>query len=334
MKAVLATGKGLEFVKIEEVPIPEPGPNEIRIKTKAAAFNPVDQLIAGLGVFVQSYPTALGCDAAGVVDAVGSEVKNFQVGERVFCHSGIGYPNHGTFAEHFIMKSELVGKLPESCSFEQGSTFSVAALTAGFALFGTLKLPLPSHTEKKHGEFFLVWGGSSSVGCLAIQFAALIGFHVITTCSPKNFEYAKRMGAAHTLDYNDPNVVEEIRKLSGGNLHYAFDAVGGDGPTHCVEAMRTHHHRPAHVASCAGAFKGELPSHMTFSSVVLGDALGKPEKEELWAMLQREIDVLVAHGKLKSNDFEVIPNGLNGVGEGLRLLAEKKVSGKKLVIVL
>ena len=108
------------FSKVS-VPAPTPEPGEVCIRAKAVALNPLDWKSRAFGVMVQSWPAVFGVDAAGVVDSVGSNVKNFQQGDEVFCLCGMGN-RAGAFQEIITVPSHLVAKKPTKLSFEEAAS--------------------------------------------------------------------------------------------------------------------------------------------------------------------------------------------------------------------
>ena len=103
----------------------------------------------------------------------------------------------------------------------------LSTAAAGLYQTDTLKLPYPTAgSPKSTGTSILVWGGSSSVGANAIQLAVASGVQVVTTCSTRNFDFVKSLGATHVIDYNDPSAIDEIIKaLQGTKFAGAFDSI-------------------------------------------------------------------------------------------------------------
>ena len=133
---------------------------------------------------------------------------------------------NGTFAEYVVAESDCaIVPIPESWSFEEAAQLGVAPFTAMQCLHETLELPSPFDTQRGPQRSILIWGGASSVGQYAIQFAKLGGFRVITTASPKNFDLVKGLGADEVFDYRDERVVEDIRAATGNALDIAFDTI-------------------------------------------------------------------------------------------------------------
>lgn len=135
----------------------------------------------------------------------------------------------GAFQHYATVKSILVSVIPDSLPLANGAVLPLAIGTAAAGLYSVLKLPLPSLNPVPNGKTLLIWGGSSSVGSATIQLAIASGFKVISTASPKNFDYVKSLGATTVLDYGQENIVEQIfSALEGETLAGVFDAIGAE----------------------------------------------------------------------------------------------------------
>ena len=133
---------------------------------------------------------------------------------------------NGAFAEYVVAEAErMIVPKPSTWTFEQASQLGIAPFTALQCLHETLELPSPFDARSGPERTILIWGGSSSVGQYAIQFAKLGGFRVITTASPKNFNLVKDLGADEVLDYGDESVVENIRAYTSNALEIAIDTI-------------------------------------------------------------------------------------------------------------
>ncbi|KAJ3051769.1 hypothetical protein HK097_007232 [Rhizophlyctis rosea] len=222
---VLETKQGKQVVK--DQPTPEPGKGDVLVRAESVALNPVDQIIASAGIFVEKYPTILGVDGAGVIETVGEGVQKYKPGDRVFFKGEIGNPPSSTFQQKVVVPADLIAKIPDQWSFDQAATLPLAALTAAVGLYDVFKLPLPNEgTAAQAGQWILVTGGSGSVGQLVIQLAKKSGLKVIATSSPHNFPLLKHLGADVTLDRSSPTYVSEVRSLTSENLTLAYDASG------------------------------------------------------------------------------------------------------------
>ena len=130
---------------IEKLPIPKPGPSDVVVKNSAIATNPVDWKMQQFGFIVEKYPTILGSDVSGVVDAVGSDVKHFQKGDRVtgFADALLSKdPRNGAFQQYSVVKECALARIPDFMSFEEGSILPMVRLLQPiFPLFKQIGSP-------------------------------------------------------------------------------------------------------------------------------------------------------------------------------------------------
>ena len=156
-------------------------------------------------------PMALGVEAAGTVAAVGTPAGGFKPGDRVTAHSA-PLREQGSWAEWFIVPAEHCAVLPSAVPFDVGAALPVPALTADQVIIGALKM--------RAGQTVLVNGAGGVTGGMLVQLAAHLGATVIVTASPENAERLTAMGAAHVLDYHQPDWPGQVRLLtSGGGGH-------------------------------------------------------------------------------------------------------------------
>ncbi|KAF5569154.1 oxidoreductase zinc-binding dehydrogenase family superfamily [Fusarium phyllophilum] len=213
-------------LEVKPAPYPEPKDDEIIIENHAVALNPVDSAQQRLGPSIipwLKFPAILGCDVAGRITAVGSGITKHKVGDRV-----IGY-NMGTFQEYVPVKEYLGAKLPDNIGFAEAAVLPLCLSVAVKTLFHPdyLALDLPTTETKANGKVILIWGGSTSVGCNIIQLAKAAGLEVITTASPKNFDYLKKLGASQTFDYASPAIKKDILAAVKGKVVAGAIANGG-----------------------------------------------------------------------------------------------------------
>ncbi|KAF5015224.1 hypothetical protein F66182_13521 [Fusarium sp. NRRL 66182] len=341
MKAIVAQNKTPTLVT--DRPIPKLRDDYILVKTVAVALNPTDWKHATFNLAAEG--GLLGCDFAGIVEEVGSKVtKKWQKGERIagVAHGGnLVQPEDGAFAEHILAKGDIQVKIPDSLSFEDASTLTLVATTVMQGLYQkALKLNLPDDPIKSKVPI-LIYVGSTATGSLGIQYAKLSGYTVIATCSPRNFDYVKSLGADKWFDYNEPNVGAQIREYTQNKLKYAWDTVSEEGSAKiCAEAL----------TSEAGAKYGsilpvkipreDIESTSTLMYTVFGEEFkfGKdsnfpasPEDFEYTKKFIALTEKLLAEGKLKTHRVKVGADGLKGVVKGLEDMKAGKVSGQKLV---
>jgi len=333
-----------------EVPIPKLRDDYILVKVKAVALNPTDwkhvDKIADKG-------SRIGCDYAGIVEEVGSKVtKGLKKGDRVagICHGGNQvHHEDGAFGEIITAKGDLQIKIPDNLSFEEAATLGVGITTVGQALYQSLQLPLPDKpsSEKK---FVLIYGGSSATGALAIQYAKLSGFTVITTNSPHNNDYVKSLGAEAAFDYKSPTCSQDIKKYTQDSLTFALDCISeGSSPSITVSSLSSSSPStyttilPVKAEEVA-AMNSKVVSKFTLGYTVIGESFkvrdrevpAKPEDFEFGKMFWELSRELLAQGKIKVHKPSVnkYGKGLEGVIEGMKAMKEGKVSGEKLVFTL
>jgi NADPH:quinone reductase-like Zn-dependent oxidoreductase len=226
---------------------PMPRADEIVVRNCAVALNPVDWIIQSLGDVMMPwlrYPFVLGTDVAGEVVAVGSAVRLFQVGDRVLGHA-VGSDKarnsaaEGAFQTQTVLLEHMTAPIPASMTYEDASVLPLGLSTAACGLFqdDCLGLGLPCAFPENSGKTVLIWGGSTSVGCNAIQLAVAAGYDVVTTASPRNFAYVKGLGARIAFDYASPTVVADIiRELKGRALAGAL-AIGETSAAACLDIV-------------------------------------------------------------------------------------------------
>ncbi|KAL7953722.1 hypothetical protein V8C34DRAFT_308928 [Trichoderma compactum] len=169
-------------------------------------------------VKTSAYPSIFGHDVAGEVVGIGPGVSGFQEGDCEIGHAA-------------VLRTNMARKIPQSISFERAVFLPLGMSRADAGLFQSdlLGLELPTIPARKPlGKTLLVWGGASSVGSCVIQLAVAAGYEVITTASPKNFDYVKKLGASQVYDYNRPSVVSELAEALNGKVFVGkFDPIGG-----------------------------------------------------------------------------------------------------------
>lgn len=209
MKAIVCTRYGPpKVLQLREVEKPAPGEGEVLVRVQASSINSRDwrlmraspffmRLIGG-GFFRPRVPV-LGTDAAGVVEAVGSEVTQFQPGDEVFGYAS--RDDRGTFAEYVCLREEELAHKPANVSFFQAGASPLAAVTA---LQG-----LRNYGQLQPGQKVLIQGASGGVGTFAVQLAKVFGAEVTGVCSTRNLETARAIGADHVIDYTQDNFANQ-----------------------------------------------------------------------------------------------------------------------------
>lgn len=202
---------------------PKPGKDQLLVKVSTAALNPVDYKLAELPLLnrlIFRGPATPGLDFAGVVVDVGSSPDNsLQPGTRVYGMLGGPGGAIGTLAEYTIADRSGCVAIPDGVDFDQVAGLAAAGQTAYQSI--------APYVHADSGQSVFINGGSGGVGTLGIQIAKALGCHVTTTCSTRNVELCKSLGADEVIDYSAQNVVTALRKL-GAHQQYSLivDNVG------------------------------------------------------------------------------------------------------------
>lgn len=220
MKAmVIDAFGGPEALHFQEMSTPHPNEHEVSIEVHYAAVNPVDWKIREgylKSRLPHQFPLILGWDASGVIAEVGTNVRNFKVGDPVYAYCRKPIIQEGTYAEFVCFDAAHVAHKPTSISFAEAASVPLAGLTAWQALFDFCRL--------KENQSVLIHAGAGGVGSFAIQFAKLKNAVVYTTCSDINFDYVKSLGADYIIDYTKQDFTDVIKE----KLDVVFDTVGKD----------------------------------------------------------------------------------------------------------
>lgn len=224
MKAVLMTAAGEpEVLQLQEVPDPKiHNDTEILVRLHAAGVNPIDTKLRKRGTFYpDQMPAILGCDGAGVVEAIGANVQRFRVGDEVyFCAGGLG-AKLGNYAEMAVVDERFVAHKPASLSFAEAAAAPLVLITAWESLYDRGRL------EPK--QRVLIHAGAGGVGHVAIQLAKLKGAAVCTTVgSQDKARLVRQLGADQAILYKQTDFVQAVLDWTGGEgVDLAFDTVGG-----------------------------------------------------------------------------------------------------------
>ncbi|KXT03772.1 hypothetical protein AC578_760 [Pseudocercospora eumusae] len=341
MKAITIHGNK---AKISEVPVPKLRPTYILTKVDSIALNPTDWK------HINTKRAAEGCisgsDFSGTVVEVGSEVsKAFKPGDRIACTThgaNASEPEDGCFSEYAVAKGDLCVLLPDRLSFEAAATFPLGVSTVGQGLYQQgLKLNLPTDPTK-NDETVLIYGGSSATGSLAIQFAKLSGYKVLTTCSPHNNEFVKSLGADAVYDYKDSNCGKNINKDTKDSLKLIWDTISLEGSAKvCAEALSSDstgtkywNIRPVKLPGRDGVDQGFTLMYTIFNEAFSKAGRETPAKQEDFDFAKKFFNItqnLLAEGKLKTHPEKVGEKGLEGALKGMEDMKNDKVSANKLV---
>ena len=308
MKAIVYTKYDPPNVlQLMDVPKPEPKKNQVLIKVYAASINALDYRSFG------SAGKVLGADIAGVVEAVGSNVKQFQPGDEVF---GVSAGSVGGFAEYASANENHLAPKPANLSFEAAAAIPVAALTA---LQG-----LRDKGQIRPGQTVLINGASGGVGTFAVQIAKAFGTEVTAVCSARNIEMARSIGADHVIDYTKEDFTQSDLRY---NLIFA---VNGFHPLPAYRRALT----PQGMYVCAG---GTLPQIL--QALLLGPFMSRKNGKKMGFMGIAKTswkDLVYLKELLEASKIvPVIEKNypLSEVPSAMRYVAEEHARGKVVVQV-
>jgi NADPH:quinone reductase-like Zn-dependent oxidoreductase len=217
---------GPEGALLMDVPAPTPRPRDILVEVRAAGLNPVDfKFRQGKlrAILRPKLPLVLGNELAGEVIAVGSYVKRFRVGDRVFAR--VAKDRAGAFAEQACVDEDDAAHMPRNLDFTAAAAVPLAGLTALQALRDELRV--------KPGQKVFISGGAGGVGTFAIQIAKWLGAHVTTTASKRGEALVRSLGCDEVIDYTVHDISNEDGRFDAG-----FDLIGGKTLEQMFEIMK------------------------------------------------------------------------------------------------
>lgn len=225
-----------DVLQLQEVPdLQIKSDTEILVRLKAAGINPIDTKLRSRGTFYpDQMPAILGCDGAGIVEKVGSQVTKFQVGDAVyFCQGGLGAAA-GNYAELIVVDEKFASLKPQSLSFVEAAAAPLVLITAWEALYDRGRL--------QPGQKVLIHGGAGGVGHVAIQLALLQGAEVATTVSSDDAaDLVQELGADLVINYKETNFVEKVLEWTEGEgVDLAFDTIGDEVFYQTVYAVKNY----------------------------------------------------------------------------------------------
>lgn len=341
MKAVQLQAHGVPGrFQVAETPDLNPGPDEVVVEVKACGVNHLDLwLEAGALPISIQLPRIPGSEIAGQVTALGADVDEWRIGDRVtvqsnlfcgeceFCLKGdealclasqlLGVERDGGFAECVVVPWRSLVRLPDNVSYETSAALTLAGSTAFHMIC--------DRAEVKSGDWVLVMGGASGVGSAAIQILRQLGAHIISTGStPEKREFASQLGAEHVLDISQPNWPAEVRKITQKRgVDLVIEHIGG----HILEQVFHCLARGGTVVTC-------------------GATAGQEIRLNLWPFFVKQHRLIGSYGRNRAdmaNTLEWASQGkLNPIihhryplpeaPDALKNLRERKILGKALVI--
>lgn len=304
--------------------------------------------MAGTGLLVVDWPFVLGCDTSGIVVKAGSKAVGplgpLKVGDAVCGCTRLGCKGHSACEEYLLMDARVTIPKPKNIDLAQATTVGVGFDTACLGVFGGLGVEIPkdlSQLPAPHGEWALVFGGSSSVGKYAVQLLKALGFNVASSCSASSSALLHDLGSSFTIDYKKPQEeqLNELMSKSGGKVYRIFDA-----------AAQSHEFAQAIFAKVAedgkkmyftttndwdpmedSSFHGAVVHHIALGPI------GRPEATKLDAEIEASIPLmvkLIEDGKVKVSDYEIKGHGFDEVASAWEYQSSGKAGNKKVLVKL
>ena len=321
MKAIMVHEfGGPEVLRHEEVPTPEPGAGEVRVKVEAIGVNFIDTYHRG-GLYKNPLPVALGQEGAGRIVALGDGVGDFAVGERVAWKD-----QFGSYGEEVVVPVAKLVPVPDGVSSEDAAATMLQGMTAHYLSHSTFPL--------QEGNACLIHAGAGGVGRLLIQMAKLRGARVLSTAgSEEKAALAREAGADEVVLYRQDDFAEAAKRFTGGKgLDVIYDGVGKDTFDQGLTALR-----PRGMMVLFGQASGPVPpldpqilnarGSLFLTRPVLG-AYTQDRDELLWRA--RDLFGWIADGKLKLRIGATYP--LADAAQAHRDLEGRKTTGKVLLI--
>ncbi|MCK6512686.1 NAD(P)-dependent alcohol dehydrogenase [Myxococcota bacterium] len=301
----------IDVYQFKELPTPTPQPNEVLLDVRAAAINPLDGKIrkGQMGFMVGNrFPKGVGGDVAGVVVAIGKNVKSLKVGDEVFGVVAMKSP-YGSVATQTLAPAHQLALKPKQISFAQAASLPVVANAALVGLRDVLHL--------KQGQLILLNGCTGGIGIIAIQIAKIMGAHVTGVCATQGVELARSLGADDVIDYKKQDVLQTSKRFD------ALFELSGRLPFAKARTLLTP----------KGLFLDPAPSPKT----LITSTLANPFRAQKWKMLMADfapgnLDQLAqwaAQGKLKTHLDKTFP--FEQALDAYRYAESQPVQGKVVI---
>jgi NADPH2:quinone reductase len=307
-------------MRLEEMPLPAPGPGQVLVEVKAAGVNLFDTQLRS-GLYKRELPLTLGLEGAGIVHAVGPDVGDVATGDRVAWIFA-----SGSYATHTLAAAERVVPLPNGIGYAQAAAVLFQGLTAHYLATSTFPLA--------PGSSCLVHSAAGGCGILLCQIAKIRGAEVIGAVSTAaKAEIARDAGADHVVVYADEDFEAAVKRITAGRgVDVVYDAVGLDTYVKSMNVLR-----PRGLLALYGEASGLVPPidprELLFRKSLYLTRTGLDhyvaDRRELRSRTD-EIFAWAADGRLKQRIFKTY--GLEEVAEAHRALETRATTGKLLVI--
>ena len=322
MKAVtMSKTGGPEVLELKEINLGKPGPDEVLIEHAAIGLNYID-IYHRSGLYPVNLPSGIGAEASGIIKEIGSNVKDFKVGDRI---SYAGIPL-GAYSTHRIYPTKNLVKVPDNIVLDIAATLMTKGLTTFYLLHKTY--PVSS------GEVILFHAAAGGVGQIFCQWAKSLGCKLIGTVgSEEKVEIAKKNGCDHVINYSKENFPKKVLELTNGiGVPVVYDGVGKDTLEESIECLKVRgmmvsFGNASGLLSEISVQKMIQPKGLFFTRPSMGQYLGtKNELDEASKMLFEKI----GSGKIKINIFKKYK--LDDVVQAHIDLENRKITGPAVII--
>ena len=312
---------GPEVMKWEEVVVGAPGANEVRLKTTAIGLNFIDTYHRS-GLYTIPLPSGLGLESAGIVEALGANVTDLKIGDRVACASA----PIGAYSETRLMPADKLVKIPAGVSDQQAASMMLKGMTAQYLIRRTFRV--------KPGDTILMHAAAGGVGSIVCQWAKHLGATVIGTVgSEAKLALARSYGCEHVINYATEDFVARVAEITGGKkCNVVYDGVGKDTFLKSLDCAR-----PLGTVVIFGNASGAVPPFDLGQLAVKGSLfVTRPmlasytgTRDDLVATANDLFDV-VARGIVKIEINQTY--ALKDAGEAHRDLEARKTTGSTVLI--
>ena len=318
---------GPEVLQVDELPLPEPGPGEVRLRVKAIGLNRAEVMFRmGRYLSQPSLPSKLGYEASGTINAIGPEVDSSWLGKRVSTAPAFMADAYGVYGEVAIVPIYSVAEYPEKLSFEEATSIWMQYLTAYGALV--------HYGQVRKGDYVLITAASSSVGVAAIEIVKAEGaISIATTRASTKKTQLLEIGADHVIATEEEDLVARVNEITDGKgTRIVFDPIGGPG----IEALAAATSESGTIYEY-GALASEptpfplftaLRKHLTFKGYTLFEIVSKPE---LFLKAKQYVYDHVASGEFVVRIDKTFP--LSQIVEAHRYMESNAQIGKIVVTV-
>ena len=297
--------------EIHDIPVPEPGEGQVRIRVIAAALNPFDNAVVQGFMRDQMehrFPFVPGSDASGTIDAIGDGVIDLREGDDVFGTAGKSFLGEGTFAELATMSTATIARKPTSLDHPEAASIPVAGGTA---------LTMIESAAVKDGDVLVAIGATGGVGSYLVQLAAKRGAHVIAIAGAENADHARELGAAEVIDHAT-DVVDGVRSVAPDGVDVIAEMHRGDEGGRLAEVLRP---GGRFVSAVGGADEASL-SPRGIEALNVQGRVTTEQLERLAGMLDR--------GEIRSPEIRSFP--LEEAPKAFEQIATGHTRGKIVIV--